>query len=194
MDPREMPTLFPKGHSSWCKLLPKDTLQPLVQSPRGESNLEKHLPKLLLASGLEPRCPPWLTFSFVSSAASLLSPTQKRICGEWVEGAHLASILTPSEERMVTNYIKRYTKAKIVWIGLKAERADNELIWNWSDFSLYDSGSALWDDEKPKTCPSDKNEECIALSNVQNPAETPRWAQYPCRHSYQFICKYRASS
>ncbi|XP_042326791.1 snaclec alboaggregin-A subunit alpha-like isoform X2 [Sceloporus undulatus] len=118
----------------------------------------------------------------------------ERICGEWVEGAHLASILTPSEERMVTNYIKRYTKAKIVWIGLKAERADNELIWNWSDFSLYDSGSALWDDEKPKTCPSDKNEECIALSNVQNPAETPRWAQYPCRHSYQFICKYRASS
>ncbi|XP_042323651.1 lithostathine-like [Sceloporus undulatus] len=116
-------------------------------------------------------------------------------CEYWRKDGHLASILSATEERRISSYIKRVSSTCCVWLGLQATRTPianpTRLTWEWSDKSPYKSGSILWDGRAPSTAIS--NSECVALINVHSPSSTSRWAQYSCNSLFPYICKYRAS-
>ncbi|XP_054844810.1 snaclec rhodocytin subunit alpha-like [Eublepharis macularius] len=105
-------------------------------------------------------------------------------------GGHLASFPSMREEKLVSAYIKQRSSTNYVWIGLNATPNFNRLIWEWSDGTLYNSGSSLWDSRSPSSSVS--SSECIALYNVQYLSSSSRWLQYNCAVSWPYVCKYKA--
>ncbi|XP_065277012.1 C-type lectin-like [Emys orbicularis] len=101
-------------------------------------------------------------------------------CQHQRHGAHLVSIHSPGENKMLAHYIKKYhRKCRPVWIGLSDPEHDRD--WRWSDNSLL--SFTAWNKGQPDS-PS-KNEHCVVL-------ERPgfqKWDDYPCHWRFSFVCK-----
>ncbi|XP_065273059.1 C-type lectin-like isoform X1 [Emys orbicularis] len=104
-------------------------------------------------------------------------------CQHHCHGAHLASIHSPGENKMLAHYIKKYHKKKRpVWIGLSDPMEDQD--WRWSDNSLL--SFTAWDKGQPDS--PRKKEHCVVL-------ERPgfqKWHDYPCDWRFSFVCKCKA--
>ncbi|XP_074918012.1 LOW QUALITY PROTEIN: C-type lectin-like [Chelonoidis abingdonii] len=102
-------------------------------------------------------------------------------CQHQRHGAHLASIQSPGENKMLAHYIKRYHKEnRAVWIGLSDPMEDE--CWRWSDNSML--SFTAWDNGQPDS--PRKNEHCVVL-------ERPvfqKWHDIPCIGRFSFVCKH----
>ncbi|XP_050977576.1 CD209 antigen-like protein A [Labeo rohita] len=89
-------------------------------------------------------------------------------------GADLIIINDKEEQRFVT----KVTSANIVWIGLTD--SDEEGVWKWVDGSTLTSGIwRFWRPGEPNKAIGD--EDC-AVTNFE-------WADYPCLHTFAWICE-----
>nr|XP_008120560.1 PREDICTED: regenerating islet-derived protein 3-alpha [Anolis carolinensis] len=95
------------------------------------------------------------------------------------------------EEKDISEYIRRISRASSVWIGFRAKLASSKFTWGWSDGVKYVPGSALWDNRRPST--SSSYDQCVALRSVQDSTGSIRWWQYSCSTRYPYLCKYRAA-
>ncbi|XP_015277324.1 PREDICTED: lithostathine-1-alpha-like, partial [Gekko japonicus] len=77
--------------------------------------------------------------------------------------AHLASIVSPNEGKIVASYLSRKS-ASSVWIGLEGTRSSGYMIWEWSDASPL--SLSLWDASSLSAAIS--SYECISMDNILN--------------------------
>nr|ACS74991.1 C-type lectin precursor [Micrurus corallinus] len=112
-------------------------------------------------------------------------------CQHLRPGAHLATLRTTAEERIVSSHIRRSSTATDAWIGMHAVRTPKKLIWEWIDGTTYTPGTLLWDNRAPSTSLS--TAECISVTNIHIPGNAARWIQRTCATALPFICKFRSS-
>ncbi|KAL8222665.1 UNVERIFIED_CONTAM: hypothetical protein K2H54_077892 [Gekko kuhli] len=77
--------------------------------------------------------------------------------------AHLASILTPNEGRIIASYLSSKSTSS-VWIGLEGTRSPSYMAWEWTDTSPL--SLPLWDGRSLSTTISAL--ECISMDNILN--------------------------
>nr|XP_008122212.1 PREDICTED: C-type lectin BfL-2-like [Anolis carolinensis] len=87
------------------------------------------------------------------------------------------------EEKDISEYIRRISRASRVWIGFRAKLASSKLTWGWSDGVKYVPGSALWDGRRPST--SSSYDQCVVLWSV---LDSIRWWRYSCSTRYPYLC------
>ncbi|XP_050809400.1 C-type lectin BpLec-like isoform X1 [Gopherus flavomarginatus] len=103
-------------------------------------------------------------------------------CQHQRHGAHLTSIHSRGENKMLAHYIKRYhKKCSLVWIGLSDPHGDQG--WRWSDNSML--SFTAWDNGQPDN--PRKNEHCVVL---EHPG-FQKWHDYPCDWRFSFVCKHK---
>ncbi|XP_048356100.1 calcium and calcium/calmodulin-dependent serine/threonine-protein kinase DMI-3-like [Sphaerodactylus townsendi] len=115
--------------------------------------------------------------------------------------SHLASLLSASEGRIVSNYLRR-KGASSVWVGLQATRSHGrgspkktsfwrpkpvDRVWEWSDATPV--SKTLWDGFSLFTAGS--SDECVSMINIQNTLSR-KSQQRSCTDALPFLCKYRA--
>ncbi|XP_039354684.1 C-type lectin BpLec-like [Mauremys reevesii] len=102
-------------------------------------------------------------------------------CQHQGPGAHLVSIHSTGENKMLAHYIKLYhRKNSPVWIGLSDPRGDQS--WSWVDKSLVNFRA--WDKGQPDS--QGANEHCTVF---ENSPDFQKWHDYPCEDRHPFICK-----
>ncbi|XP_048356774.1 lithostathine-like isoform X1 [Sphaerodactylus townsendi] len=115
--------------------------------------------------------------------------------------SHLASLLSASEGRIVSNYLRR-KGASSVWVGLQATRSHGrgspkktsfwrpkpvDRVWEWSDATPV--SKTLWDGFSLFTAGS--SDECVSMINIQNTLSR-KSQQRSCTDALPFLCKYQA--
>ncbi|XP_065449491.1 C-type lectin-like isoform X4 [Chrysemys picta bellii] len=104
-------------------------------------------------------------------------------CQHHSHGAHLASIHSAGENKMLAHYIKKYYKENCaIWIGLSDPMEDQD--WRWSDNSML--SFTAWEKGQPNNLK--KNEHCVGSSPD---SDFKKWHDYPCEESFPFICKHK---
>ncbi|XP_039376241.1 C-type lectin lectoxin-Enh4-like [Mauremys reevesii] len=104
-------------------------------------------------------------------------------CQHERHGAHLASIHSDVENKVLAHYIKqKYKKIHAVWIGLTDPKKNQ--CWRWSDNSLL--SFANWEDGQPQRSKPDEN--CAGSSPD---SDFKKWHDYPCEDRHPFICEHK---
>nr|XP_028602171.1 lithostathine-like [Podarcis muralis] len=116
--------------------------------------------------------------------SSSLSWNDAEISCQRRQGSQLASILSAREANVVYSYLRQYGSSN-VWIGLVADRGTSNMIWEWSDGSVF--SQPLWDGRSISH--SISSYECVSLSY----SGSQKWIQRSCMTSLPFLCKYKAT-
>ncbi|XP_074840347.1 dromaiocalcin-1-like isoform X2 [Carettochelys insculpta] len=104
-------------------------------------------------------------------------------CQQCWSDAHLASIHSAEEERMIADYVKQMNENKRpVWIGF-LDRDKNQ-CWSWTDESQINY--TAWDQGQPDS--PEKKEHCLVLERP----EFKKWHNYSCGDKFPFLCKHSA--
>ncbi|XP_053262600.1 lithostathine-like [Podarcis raffonei] len=99
-------------------------------------------------------------------------------------GFQLASILSAREANVVYSYLRLYGPSS-VWIGLAADRRTSNMIWEWSDGSVF--SQPLWDGRRISN--SISSDECVSVSY----SGSQKWIQRSCTTTLPYLCKYKAT-
>ncbi|XP_024894246.1 regenerating islet-derived protein 4 isoform X2 [Pteropus alecto] len=100
-------------------------------------------------------------------------------CQSFGNGAHLASVSSAKEARVIAGYIRGYQRTKPVWIGLHDPQKKQQ--WEWIDGTTYLyrtwSGASVAGDQQ-----------CAGIS-AKN--DFLSWNSGRCNRRQHFLCKYR---
>ncbi|XP_053261446.1 lithostathine-like [Podarcis raffonei] len=99
-------------------------------------------------------------------------------------GSQLASILSAREANVVYSYLRQYGSSN-VWVGLVADRGTLNMIWKWSDGSVF--SQPLWDGRSISN--SISSDECVSVSY----SGSQKWIQRSCTTTLPYLCKYKAT-
>ncbi|KAM5257150.1 regenerating islet-derived protein 4 [Ctenodactylus gundi] len=100
-------------------------------------------------------------------------------CQSYGNGAHLASIMSLKEARIIAAYIKSYQRNQPIWIGLHEPQKRDQ--WQWLDGAtdLYRSWSGRSIGE---------SKHCAEISHSK---DFLTWDKNDCNKRQHFLCKYR---
>lgn len=78
------------------------------------------------------------------------------------------------------------------WIGLYNEPGGDNRRWHWSlPGEEYTENKSCWKDGEPNDYGGTNPENCVMMEDkwAYYPRRTgDKWADYPCTHTFQFIC------
>ncbi|OCT87146.1 regenerating islet-derived protein 4 [Xenopus laevis] len=103
-------------------------------------------------------------------------------CVSYGHGAHLASILDPSEADIIAKNVLAYPYNGDVWIGLHDPEQNRR--WKWNDGSMYNYRN--WKNGEPNNMGDGENCGELAVETQFN-----KWNDAPCHIENHFVCKYK---